>query len=206
MADIGFVQFRTRFFVPEDRHVDALSALKASEYGAVVGSARTLADGLAALHWRVHRDAEGTIDDILADDGYPGAPEVVFGALAPFVRSGSHVVIAYVRGGAPPPVMLVFDGKQMKVRALTKREMNEEDILEKPSFDEESPVQLLQTWGTAQASMPQTRARYGASASFSVGDWLEHPKFGPGLVLSRVDGNKVRVLFASGERSLVHGT
>jgi hypothetical protein len=50
----------------------------------------------------------------------------------------------------------------------------------------------------------EVKARpYAASATFAVGDVIDHPKFGHGKVLSGT-GNRVDVEFADGKRTLVH--
>lgn len=46
--------------------------------------------------------------------------------------------------------------------------------------------------------------RYAVSATFEVGDTIEHPKFGSGSVLRVIDG-KIEVEFADDFRTLVHG-
>jgi len=45
---------------------------------------------------------------------------------------------------------------------------------------------------------------YDASASYTPGDRVEHPAFGPGVVERVVGANKVQVFFAGGSRVLVH--
>lgn len=51
-----------------------------------------------------------------------------------------------------------------------------------------------------------TRAsrRYAATATFAVGDAIEHPKFGTGVVIGAADG-KIEVQFEDEPRKLVHG-
>lgn len=45
---------------------------------------------------------------------------------------------------------------------------------------------------------------YAAAATFAVGDAIEHPKFGMGMVM-RVAGNKIDVRFGDDLRTLIHG-
>jgi len=45
---------------------------------------------------------------------------------------------------------------------------------------------------------------YSASATFTVGDAVDHPKFGVGVVTALETG-RVAILFESGERKLVIG-
>jgi hypothetical protein len=46
--------------------------------------------------------------------------------------------------------------------------------------------------------------RYSARETFKEGDVLQHPTFGPGLVQG-ARGDKIDVVFESGEKKLVHG-
>ena len=47
------------------------------------------------------------------------------------------------------------------------------------------------------------RRRYAPTESFTPGEWIEHVKFGPGLVMRNAEPGKVRALFQDGERVLV---
>jgi len=45
---------------------------------------------------------------------------------------------------------------------------------------------------------------YSIKSTFSENDVIKHPKFGTGLVQSRVKANKIEVLFENGPRLLIH--
>lgn len=46
---------------------------------------------------------------------------------------------------------------------------------------------------------------YGIDKTFNAGDRLDHRKFGPGVVQTVLDAQKVSVLFREGEKTLAHG-
>jgi hypothetical protein len=59
-------------------------------------------------------------------------------------------------------------------------------------------------WKTALASAKGARTTYSATAKVASGDVVEHPKFGPGVVVG-VEPGRAHILFESGSRKLVAG-
>lgn len=59
-------------------------------------------------------------------------------------------------------------------------------------------------WKSALASAKGARTTYSATAKVTAGDVVEHPKFGPGVVMS-VEPGRAQILFESGARKLVAG-
>jgi hypothetical protein len=57
-------------------------------------------------------------------------------------------------------------------------------------------------WKSALAAAKGARTTYSATAKVSAGDIVEHPKFGPGVVLG-VEPGRANILFESGARKLV---
>lgn len=49
-----------------------------------------------------------------------------------------------------------------------------------------------------------TFRRYAIGTTFKEGDCIDHPKFGPGAVVSLIPPQKISVVFRDGERLLVH--
>ena len=49
-----------------------------------------------------------------------------------------------------------------------------------------------------------TFRRYDIGTTFKEGDCIDHPKFGPGAVISLNPPQKITVIFRDGERLLVH--
>lgn len=59
-------------------------------------------------------------------------------------------------------------------------------------------------WKTALAAAKGARTTYSATAKVAAGDVVEHPKFGPGVVVG-VEPGRAHILFESGSRKLVAG-
>lgn len=67
------------------------------------------------------------------------------------------------------------------------------------------PVAAAQDeWKTQLAAAKGARAAYAATAKVQAGDVVEHPKFGPGVVLG-VEPGRANILFESGPRKLIAG-
>jgi hypothetical protein len=59
-------------------------------------------------------------------------------------------------------------------------------------------------WKSALAAAKGARTTYAATTKLAAGDVVEHPKFGPGVVLGTEPG-RANILFESGPRKLVAG-
>lgn len=66
------------------------------------------------------------------------------------------------------------------------------------------PAAAANDWKTALAAAKGARTTYAATAKVSAGDVVEHPKFGPGVVLG-VEPGRANILFETGARKLVAG-
>jgi len=123
-------------------------------------------------------------------------------ALAPFIRAGSSIVLERY-GLDEPPYMHTFDGTK---RVPKKLEKNDPRVRDEPTYAETHEDKPLPSWSEAKKSMPPVGLRiYNMADRYKPGQWISHTKLGPGLVLGIVDGNKMRVLFESGERRLAQG-
>jgi hypothetical protein len=65
----------------------------------------------------------------------------------------------------------------------------------------EGAVRAPDSWREMMAAA-KTKVPYSASATFTIGDAVDHPKFGVGVV-TFVEKGRVTILFESGERKLV---
>lgn len=67
------------------------------------------------------------------------------------------------------------------------------------------PVAAVTTeWKSQLAAAKGARTTYSATAKVAPGDVVEHPKFGPGIVLG-VEPGRAHILFESGARKLLAG-
>lgn len=67
-----------------------------------------------------------------------------------------------------------------------------------------APPPVWKTWEEARIAIPAELPGYEAKRAWQVGDWLLHPKFGPGFVHERAEA-RMKVLFEDGERVLACG-
>jgi hypothetical protein len=208
-----FLQGRTSLILPRESEPLALSALKQADrehyltgYArSPVQSARSLEDAIAAAGWHVHRDAQGTIDLIVAQEPrkcYEDAEIRLLDALAPFVKAGSSLVLHRYELDEPP-YLHTFDGKARHAAALDEDDPETKGLLEEPNIQHARKDKPVPSWNDAKKSMPAVGLHiYSMADGYEEGQWIAHPKLGPGLVLGMVEDKKMRVLFESGERLL----
>jgi hypothetical protein len=61
------------------------------------------------------------------------------------------------------------------------------------------------TYQSLMKAKEATAARaYSVTATYALGDFLDHPTFGRGVATAVKDGAKIEVLFESGSRTLIH--
>ncbi len=59
-------------------------------------------------------------------------------------------------------------------------------------------------WMDAMANSKTKSLSYSTKTNFTIGDIIDHPKFGPGVVEKSLDGNKVQVIFRHEIKVLIH--
>jgi hypothetical protein len=159
--------------------------------------AKTLDDVMEALGWRLLRGAEGNIRGVHYEgDDYLGNEEGLFEALAPYVEPGSVIDVWYDE----TPKRFKFTG-----RTLVERRIKPDLFKEYEDEDDEPPPSRAPVFKDVYREAPKARRAYAPSETFSPGEWIEHAKFGPGLVMKSAEPGKVRVLFADSERVLLQG-
>ncbi len=65
-------------------------------------------------------------------------------------------------------------------------------------------VSIADLWMKKMAETSQKSQPYKISGKFEVGDVLDHVKFGPGIVESIVDNDKIEVMFRHEIKTLIH--
>ncbi len=159
--------------------------------------AKTLDDLMEALGWRLLRGSDQAIRGIhYQGDDYLGNEEGLFEALAPYVEPGSVIDVWYDE----TPKRFKFTG-----RTLVERRIKPDMFEEYEEKDDAPPPSRAPVFKDVFRDAPKTRRPYAPSQTFAPGEWLEHSKFGPGLVMKAPEPGKVRVLFADSERVLLQG-
>ncbi|MBK6697285.1 MAG: hypothetical protein IPG50_34615 [Myxococcales bacterium] len=159
--------------------------------------ARSLDDCLLAFGWRVVRGVDGAVRSMayVATD-YTADEKALFDALSPYVEPAS-IVDLWLDGDAPK--RFKFTGRSV----VEKRLPPELFAAYVEESDDEPPPSRLPSFSEALATAPSARRKYTPTEKFEPGEWIEHVKFGAGLVQAGADPGKARVLFADGERVLV---
>ena len=72
----------------------------------------------------------------------------------------------------------------------------------KPRVSAAEKIQNL--WDTAMAKQTEPASKYSIKTKFEIGEILEHPKFGAGVVEKHIDNNKIEVVFQTDIKVLIH--
>ena len=72
----------------------------------------------------------------------------------------------------------------------------------KPKISKEESAAA--SWNKAVSGASKSSNAYAMTGEFAVGGVIEHPTFGKGVVEGLIDHNKIRVVFESGEKVLIH--
>lgn len=59
-------------------------------------------------------------------------------------------------------------------------------------------------WMDAVASSSTKSQKYSIKTKFELGDIIDHPKFGPGVIDKLIDADKIQVIFRHDIKTLIH--
>ncbi|EQC44121.1 hypothetical protein [Bacteriovorax sp. DB6_IX] len=72
----------------------------------------------------------------------------------------------------------------------------------KPRVSAEQKIMNL--WDEAKSKQTEDAAPYSIRTKFEIGQFIDHPKFGEGVVDKHIDNNKIEVVFQKDIRVLIH--
>jgi hypothetical protein len=114
-----------------------------------------------------------------------------------------HVVVAKV-GQEIVQVLCKECGARHRYRNPDKNAAKAPRTARTPSAPRAAPVARVDEPAVA-ADLSRPTKRYAISETFAVGDRVDHPSFGQGVVELTSEPGKCTVFFATGRRVLVHG-
>ena len=83
--------------------------------------------------------------------------------------------------------------KKTSISSLTNKRQNES-------------TRQTNLWENAMKDSNKKHHAYSIKTQFKLGDIIDHPKFGPGVVDRVFDSNKMEVIFKSDLKVLIHNT
>jgi len=63
---------------------------------------------------------------------------------------------------------------------------------------------ILKIWEGAMSKSKEDPTPYSIRTKFEIGEILDHPKFGAGVVEKQIDNNKIEVVFQTEVKVLIH--
>ena len=112
-------------------------------------------------------------------------------------KSGNSGAISKVRCNTCRKIHAYRGKPSEKTATLTKREVKAREKPQIIPLEVEWREQLRSAEGKASL-------KYAPTLEFKVGDVVDHPNFGCGIVRSLKDGNKFEVLFQREIKTLIH--
>lgn len=199
-------QGSTKFTMKKEAERAALRALRDADPDASFSvakeeleRAKSIDDALAAFGWHVLRGGDDASIRGLRFEGedYQGNEEPLFEILAPYIEPGS-VIDIWLENDTPK--RFKFTG-----RTVVEKRIKPDAFQDFQDEDDAPPPSRVPVFADVVKTAPASRRKYGPGETFAPGEWLEHSKFGAGLVMKGADPGKVRVLFKDGERVLLQG-
>jgi hypothetical protein len=87
--------------------------------------------------------------------------------------------------------------------ASTRSSSSSETSFDTPRNRKAPPIDPAETWANLLKGRTNAAKSYDMTASFDVGDVVEHPSFGMGVVEKRLEPQKISVVFRDGAKNLV---
>lgn len=72
------------------------------------------------------------------------------------------------------------------------------------SFTRTKSVPVAELWQAAVEQNPGPSQDYSIKSCFKVGDLIDHPSFGQGVIERTMDNDKIMVLFRADRKTLIH--
>lgn len=112
----------------------------------------------------------------------------------------AHIIVTMKKSGKSPAKVEcktcknthAYKDPNKPVKATRKR---------KPKKEE---VPLEEVWRIALAEAVGEPIKYSIKSNFSIGEVIEHPNFGQGVIENKIDNDKIEVIFETDIKMLVH--
>lgn len=116
----------------------------------------------------------------------------------------AHVVVSMIDGRAAKVICKTCKGTHNYKRTGATASFTATRAARKPT--ERTVIKVSELWEKKMGEAKSTQVRpYGIRDTFSVGEIIQHPQFGMGIVEEVKRHGKITVLFRDSEKVLVHG-
>lgn len=119
----------------------------------------------------------------------------------------AHIIVTMKSVTEPDKVMCKTckSTQSFKDPSAKKKKTSVERVIKaKRAGGRKSTETVGELWNKAINKMTGSSKEYSMKSSFQMGDVIEHPTFGQGVVEKLIDDNKIEVLFQDDYRTLMH--
>ena len=119
----------------------------------------------------------------------------------------AHIIVTMKSVTEPDKVMCKTckSTQSFKDPSAKKKKTSVERVIKaKRTGGRKSTETVGELWYKAINKMTGSSKEYSMKSSFQMGDVIEHPTFGQGVVEKLIDDNKIEVLFQDDYRTLMH--
>lgn len=119
----------------------------------------------------------------------------------------AHIIVTMKSVTEPDKVMCKTckSTQSFKDPSAKKKKTSVERVIKaKRTGGRKSTETVGELWNKAINKMTGSSKEYSMKSSFQMGDVIEHPTFGQGVVEKLIDDNKIEVLFQDDYRTLMH--
>lgn len=117
----------------------------------------------------------------------------------------SHIIVSMLNTDVIAKVECNTCHSAHKYKEKTPDAVKKRRVTKKKGRKVEPTVPVNDIWKDRLSNMEGEHIKYSIKKKFEIGDLIEHPKFGVGIVQEVVDKEKINVMFQYEIKTLVHG-
>ncbi len=114
----------------------------------------------------------------------------------------AHIIEVMADSVTPLRVKCKTCGSSHKYKVKKIKAPKKSSGARKPRVSSEE--KMLNLWTDLMAKSQGETQKYSIKNKFQIGDVIDHPKFGIGVVEKAIDSNKVEVIFKTSSKVLMH--
>jgi hypothetical protein len=118
----------------------------------------------------------------------------------------AHIIVTMKDATTPDKVMCKTckGTHSFKDPGATKRKTSVDRVIKSAKSGKKQTESVAELWNKAINKSTAHSKAYSTKEAFALGDVIDHPTFGQGVVERLIDNNKIEVIFQDEYRTLMH--